>query len=516
MMDLIYSWFATEIFYILLTFLIIFSILIHFIYKYRDESKEDKNKVYISKLSKAILYSLIFLFLIFIGFYFFPSKNGLFRLLTSGDVIIGIAIASPIIFTWYENYIEKQNERIEAEQRLNTEQQKNEKEKEDRKIEREKKEYEAEIYRYYDELKKDYTNWFEQLYVKKIINPIDGFLLKELIERYNEFIKRFNDSNVVESLKPIDFFSLFMTLQSKFEEIEDTIKVSEYLIWQDMNTLIFEKLNERYDLYRNDFSLMESIYAVDFKKNRELITSLERCYKFVGCFFDSDQIKENLSNDYSYILKDIIFDTQIATEIINEIKQDSNDIEFEYYFVFNKHSNKLPQKVKINTDSDPENFDETKLEGDHNSIELIYENRDLSEYGPINNYLFEGKVFSYEPDNTENLSVKKKVVKFIEENVEGLKGEEEESFFVSKSKNFITGTDVGTSKWQWHSWNVINKTKIDDSKIQYFVFLVKLKDSKYEFLIIETEKLKELNNMKITSKDNRYFYYFVKEKNRKY
>ena len=62
MMDLIYSWFATEIFYILLTFLIIFSILIHFIYKYRDESKEDKNKVYISKLSKAILYSLIFLY----------------------------------------------------------------------------------------------------------------------------------------------------------------------------------------------------------------------------------------------------------------------------------------------------------------------------------------------------------------------------------------------------------------------------------------------------------------------
>ena len=62
-----------------------------------NRSKDD----YIKDLSKALLGSLFSLAIVFGGYNSFRSETGMFHKLVSGEVIVGIAVAFPILLTWY-------------------------------------------------------------------------------------------------------------------------------------------------------------------------------------------------------------------------------------------------------------------------------------------------------------------------------------------------------------------------------------------------------------------------------
>lgn len=77
-----------------------------------NRSKDD----YIKDLSKALLGSLFSLAIVFGGYNSFRSETGMFHKLVSGEVIVGIAVAVafPILLTWYRKDKKEKKEENET------------------------------------------------------------------------------------------------------------------------------------------------------------------------------------------------------------------------------------------------------------------------------------------------------------------------------------------------------------------------------------------------------------------
>jgi hypothetical protein len=73
-----------------------------------NRSKDD----YIKDLSKALLGSLFSLAIVFGGYNSFRSETGMFHKLVSGEVIVGIAVAFPILLTWYRKDKKEKKKRM--------------------------------------------------------------------------------------------------------------------------------------------------------------------------------------------------------------------------------------------------------------------------------------------------------------------------------------------------------------------------------------------------------------------
>ena len=196
--------------------------------------KRNKERI-IKELSNAILVSFSILIAIFIGYRFFPNDNGLFNKLLSGEIIVGITVAAPTLYTWY------------------------------------KKEKEIYQYQLYTELKKDYIDWYEDFYKGEIDSVLAIVKLNQILDRYGEFCKKSKNTDMV----PIDISSLYVTIQEKFakdsiekQKMKDTEISKLYREWRKINDKIINDIPSKqyYDHYK-------IIYAIDFNKQNNIFTS---------------------------------------------------------------------------------------------------------------------------------------------------------------------------------------------------------------------------------------------------
>ena len=88
---------CSELTWIVLIF--IFSLSALFYYRQKNVGND-----YIKQLSNTLFCSLIALAVIFGGYLcFHPKVGGVFNKLISGEVIVGVAVAFTVLFTWYIN-----------------------------------------------------------------------------------------------------------------------------------------------------------------------------------------------------------------------------------------------------------------------------------------------------------------------------------------------------------------------------------------------------------------------------
>ena len=134
-------------------------------YKQKNSGNE-----YVKQLNNTLIGSLLALAVIFLGyFYFHPKDGGLFDKLISGEVIVGVAVAFPILFTWYR----KDQKEKAASKAIQEEEKKKQKEQYD--------------YQEYTEIKSDYLTWYKSFYEDKMSQILAIVNLEQIIDRVEVF-----------------------------------------------------------------------------------------------------------------------------------------------------------------------------------------------------------------------------------------------------------------------------------------------------------------------------------------
>ena len=486
---------CSELTWIVLVF--IFSLSALFYYRQKNVGND-----YIKQLINTLFCSLIALAVIFGGYLcFHPKVGGVFNKLISGEVIVGVAVAFPVLFTWY------------------------------RKDQKQKELYD---YQLYAELKNDYLTWFKSFYEENITLNLALVNLEQIIER----VKVFDDISDSGDMHPIDFASLFVAIQEKFKEscilVPDQSDINNiYESWRMINNKIIDEIDET---QRRNHTVQD-VYAIDFVKKSEMLEYYDRAYSFNGCKFESDEFVKFVQGDGygQYKFNYISLDRKLTSD---ELKIISNSGELNCYFYTDDLGNTLSfdrdqEKEKqdsINLKNSSEEFscslsndptqtsESTSQERPSNSYliyensDLIYENRDLADYGPINDLIESGKSITVNINN-DNSSIKQKIFDELKLSIPMLNKIKNDHYFISRSKNFVP--DMKNSeqkKWKWHSWNVLTKMKTEDEKIEFYIFAVQISDRAFECIVINRENLGELLKYKSMTKDLRYFFYFAKEK----
>lgn len=479
---------CSELTWIVLIF--IFSLGTLFYYRQKNVGND-----YIKQLSNTLLCSLIALAVIFFGYLcFHPKVGGVFNKLISGEVIVGVAVAFPVLFTWY------------------------------RKDQKQKELYD---YQLYAELKNDYLTWFKSFYEENMNLNLALVNLEQLVERVKVF-EKISDS---KDMHPIDFTSLFVAIQEKFRE--SCITVSEqsdinsiYESWRLINNNIIAEMDES----QRRKHVVKDVYAIDFITNSEMLEYYNRAYSFNGCRFKSDEFLKFIQNDAQSKFNNIFLDRKITSE---EHKTISNFGELNCYFyeddlgytsLFDREKEKQDsvnlknssEEVSCSVSNDLTQTSESPSQERLSNSGLIYENRDLTDYGPINDLIESGKSITVSINN-DNSSIKQKIFDELKLSMPMLNEIENNTYFISSSKNFVPDMkDSEQKKWEWHSWNVLTKTKTEDEEIEFFIFAVDISDKNseknFECIVINKKNLGKLLKLKSMTKDSRYFFYFAKEK----
>lgn len=481
-----------------------------------NRSKDD----YIKDLSKALLGSLFSLAIVFGGYNSFRSETGMFHKLVSGEVIVGIAVAFPILLTWYRKDKKEKKEENETK----------------------KKQY---IYQVYTELKSDYLKLKEDFHKKEMNQILTLVSLEQIIDRI-ELFERISGSEVDkpnESFEPIDFLSLFVSIQEKLKNLRPEFEISKdpnslYYSWRILNNKIIHKIKSTAPNYMN----FEDVCAIDFNKNSDLLWKYARASSFYGCEFKANDLMQFITvNDGLYIFKDVFLDRKLTSEEISQIK---DDIELKSYFYIDEfgsiHKYQTDQEIsKEKTVMSTEQKTSKDNQKDLNSAinrkqknktqkiladtggedeeeyrkPFIYERRDLSDYGPINMFIECGKALDVSI-NEENSGVKQQIFNILKRVYEkSLNNMSKDNSFISISKNFIPEMkDSDKEKFEWHSWNVLTEKKINDHSISFFIFAIKITEIKFECIVITRKELTELLKLKNKTIDNRYFFYFARLK----
>lgn len=534
---------ANEGVWIILIFLLSLGVL-----SYYKSMKPDNE--YVKDLSKALLGSFVALAVIFSGYFFFHSEYGLFDKLVSGEVIVGVAVAFPVLFTWYR---------------------KDQKEKADSKaIQEEEKKRQKERYAYqvYTDLKSDYLAWFNSFYRDNMNPNIALVNLEQIIDRG----KMLNTISGIETNYSIDFRSLFVAIQEKLKERsienEEINKInSMYDSWRIINnkiiSIILEDKNDiknAEEVYAIDFihhhaKNAEEVYAIDFTKKPDMLKNYVRASRFIGCKFNSEKLIEFIEGDGQYEFDNTFLDEKLTSQQLSRIE---NDVKLKSYFYTDSYGKTSlfdigQEKAEQAIDGDQEILDEEQEQGSEGtqptaeqaidgkqgmmdkeqsseappstiekttsepslSVNEIYENRDLSDFGEINKFV-ECQQSIKVTLNDDNSNIKQQIFDALKRFKE--KGSNTMPFdtmtkdnsFVSRSKNFVPEMKADDQKtWKWHSWNVLTNSKTKDTNIEFFIFAVEISKNIFECIVIKRENLKELLTKKTQTKDERYFFYFA-------
>ena len=497
---------CSELTWIVLIFIFSFIALLYY-------RKKNVGNDYIKQLSNTLFCSLIALAVIFSGYLcFHPKVGGIFNKLVSGEVIVGVAVAFPILFTWYR---------------------------------KEQKQKELYDYQLYAELKNDYLTWFKSFYEENMNLNLALVNLEQIVER----VKVFDEISDSKDMHPIDFTSLFVAIQEKFREscitVPDQSDINSiYESWRLINNDIIARMDES----QRRKHAVQDVYAIDFIKNPKMLKYYDHAYSFNGCKFESDEFLNFIKNDAQSKFNNIFLDRKIE---VKDYKLISDYGRLNCYFYIDdlgntslfdrdqeKHHTNLTSRTDGN-DREKEKQNSVNLKNSSEELscsvsndltrtsefpsqerlsnsDLIYEKRDLADDEPIND-LIESQKSIRVTINNDNSSIKQKIFDELKLKMPMLNEIEDYTYFISISKNYVTDMkDSEQKKWKWYSWNVLTKMKTEDEKIKFFIFAVntsdKDPDKDFECIVINKENLGNLLEQKTMTKDSRYFFYFAKKK----
>lgn len=485
----------------LLWITIILSILFLALYLYQ---KKNSTNDFLRDFTNAASVSLILLFIIFVGYHCFPSEDSLFSKLVSGEVIVGVTVAFPTFYTWY-----RRDKKEKADSEAHQEEQK--------KIQKERYKYQK-----YTEIKSDYLTWNKNFSIDNMSQILTIVNLEQIIERVEEFYKISEN----KEMHPIDFTSLFIMIQeilkewsksNKYKESSDRNKINSiYDSWRKLNNKIISNMSNVPDHAKNT----EDVYALDFCKNSSIFREYTRSSRFYGCKFKPENFDDFLSNDGFYEFYDTFMESKLTPDDLSEI---GDDVKLERYFYEDDFGNILLSTTEQKdeekdskgikpTINEEGTLEQSKLECSLRD-NLIYENRDLSDFGEINEFI-ECQQSIKVTLNDHKSNIKQQIFDALKKlGKTEFDMMTEGNSFVSRSKNYIPDMkEKGEKKWAWHSWNVLTKMKTEDKDIKFYIFAVQTSDRAFECIVIKKEKLGELLEQKSMTKDSRYFFYFAKEK----
>lgn len=304
---------------------------------------------------------------------------------------------------------------------------------------------------------------------------------------------------------------------NKYKESSDRNKINSiYDSWRKLNNKIISNMSNVPDHAKN----AEDVYALDFCKNSSIFREYTRSSRFYGCKFKPENFDDFLSNDGFYEFYDTFMESKLTPDDLSEI---GDDVKLERYFYEDDFGNILLSTTEQKdeekdskgikpTINEEGTLEQSKLECSLRD-NLIYENRDLSDFGEINEFI-ECQQSIKVTLNDHKSNIKQQIFDALKKlGKTEFDMMTEGNSFVSRSKNYIPDMkEKGEKKWAWHSWNVLTKMKTEDKDIKFYIFAVQTSDRAFECIVIKKEKLGELLEQKSMTKDSRYFFYFAKEK----
>ena len=509
---------------------------------YESLKEASKDRQYVLSLMLSVFISLVIISSLLLLRVTLFVESKVFAEVTKGEVLGGILIAIPTLFTWYNDSDEKMKERLSK-----------------RKEENQK------------ELKQNYTNWLSEIKENNCLNDI-GY--------------RIGLAGILDSLSGmsgyeniIDLLNLFIILQQKLEKEEEGVEARE---WRKLFSKLLELIKRTtgskfqsllksegiYDIKFISFTKLEEMNLLNTLKedkkyiNCEIPTSILKRWEvqlenvqFTECVFDNeflDFIRQkkiemseigltdcyildgegNLSSiglrksrNVTPKLKEQTEDSkEIETqqektqlrlendynlEKINEKGGDSEDKriysgnstdEKQEQTDFSEGVNAQEENTRLNCNSDK------TVSESHDSVQLknIIEYRDLRENGCIDNYLVKGKARFITIDHSDSQSINKRILMKL-----GLSTDKSN---ISRSKNYLPEMkNSDKERFEWWSWNMLSEEK---AKADYedYVFAVQYdKENNRDFICLhfKKDKFNKLLEQKRLINGDRYFFYFT-------
>ena len=449
-----------DVYLVLLIILVIMVALIYIFCK-----NEEKMGIW-GYYSVAILFSIMIVLIILLVLTFKPDST-IFGKLSQGEVIVGLAVVAPTLITWYN-------------------------------VEKEKKK---------KIIKEDFSNWLDNFYTKNdnSINHMQAFRLETILKKD-------------EYLKILDYCELFMIIQNELKlpgnknlfkwtlinkEILDTIKEIKKLDLKDeLSRMLF--VDNMYTLKFVDFNSynFSDLFDIPCENKKEIHYELQNCILTKEIF---EIIEKN--NSLIFELTDCIIDMEPynTREIIKKLKKNEN-------LIIDSYFNNLGGAKMYYNYYDSE---ESQSRGDFH----YYDVKNIGLEYKIDSYLYEKKEFSIDINNHNNASIENLILNGLNEKLKDLNEKKlkltKKNCTLSKSKSYVPDNILEKENYEWYSWNILKREKINLNK-EYFVFAIQINSDnntkKFSCLIIEKEKFRELYQIKEFFDNEIYHFNFAKYK----
>ena len=506
--------------------------------------------------------SIVVVLGILVAYGLYPDSKILTQLV-SGEVIVGIAIVTPTLFTWLKVDKEK---REEIERNL---------------------------------LREEYVKWLD-VFSNEESEKIDLVMRVKL----DALLSR--SEKVKDSV--IDYLSLFVVIQKKLYTEEESADSKE---WRRINTTILKNIKSKNpEKFKN---LQESVLPSESMKKLKYINFEDEissklqlfafcpddfeysncifCYKkipentkffstgkskFSNCIFDDLEKFEALFNknsiDYTidyYYLKETI-DSGVYDKIIHKntsrdgntmVLSEEKELElYEYKFEEPRKELELDEFKTGNFGEEDkqkrhcptlsrQQLDEKELElyeskseqskKEGSKAELskekreeekvsyskqvkeesgqVYDRRNFGLNKPIDSYLESEKVYSINIEETNaNERINDKIKKMIGEKITNTKLDLKKEVIISRSLSYIPPSIYNKDSYKWYAYNTLDKKAIKDN-IEYVIFAVQsdpTNNKKFECLVFSMKQFKalygnEFQNIQGSSKE-RWNFIFTK------
>lgn len=449
-----------DVYLVILIILVIMGALIYFFCK-----NEEKMGIW-GYYSVAILFSIMIVLIILLVLTFKPDST-IFGKLSQGEVIVGLAVVAPTLITWYN-------------------------------VEKEKKK---------KIIKEDFSNWLDNFYTKNdnSINHMQAFRLETILKKD-------------EYLKILDYCELFMIIQNELKlpgnknlfkwtlinkEILDTIKEIKKLDLKDeLSRMLF--IDNMYTLKFVDFNSynFSDLFDIPCENKKEIHYELQNCILTKEIF---EIIEKN--NSLIFELTDCIIDMEPynTREIIKKLKKNEN-------LIIDSYFNNLGGAKMYYNYYDSE---ESQSRGDFH----YYDVKNIGLEYKIDSYLYEKKEFSIDINNHNNASIENLILNALNEKLKDLNDKKlkltKKNCTLSKSKSYVPDNILEKENYEWYSWNILKREKINLNK-EYFVFAIQINSDnntkKFSCLIIEKDKFRKLYQIKEFFDNEIYHFNFAKYK----
>ena len=457
---------------------------------------------------ELILFISVGISLIIAGFiiFFIPNyfgQNELYKVLTQGEVLVGIVVAVPTLSIWFFS-IQDNSKKFEAESALAV----------------------LEIKKEYDLLLKELCSNYELYFI------IFPYRLQIIFDNFENTIKPFDSENrktyldyeivlkeIFSGKISYESFSEFMREPKKVDNVELIGRLMKIM----MDELKKAKLN---DCIQEPF--MQDFLSIQFRFkdfSEQLVDGFSKLRLvnkfFYNCTFDTEFIKRVDFEDCKF-------------HIAEENQDENNKSDKEKYYNF------IESAI-----SDPENHEEVrdkicqllKLDisffNDENESDEIIENvvedeekdelkiQDVRDKILLNTMILQNKYFTL---NDIEISDKELVTARILDNINNtvMENVKKENVRISISKNYVNEENINEyGELVWLGWNSIMENYLDNNpNIEYFVFGVKgatevdpESDKKtLYYIVFNLENFKALLEKKTPHGNGKYHFYFAANK----